>query len=150
MGGWGKLNPLPLLSCPLPCPDRDTVQGLRQLEDIAARNGMWGGGGGGDSVGRARKPGSCPASATDHCGMWEENWAPVSPQELKGQPGFLLPHVGGKPSDSWRAGEGPEKRLVTCYRAAPCLSLATCKMGIISALRAESCAALRRPLVSIQ
>lgn len=86
----GQLKPLPLLPSPLPCPDQDTVQGLRQLEDIAAQNGM-GGRAAWEGLGN---PGSCPASATDHCGMWEANWAPVSPQELQGQPVFLLPRVG--------------------------------------------------------
>lgn len=113
-GQVGQLKPLALLSSllissPLPCPDWDTMQGLRRLEDITARNGM-----GGGRVRRTRKPGSCPASVTEHCGMWEENWAPVSPQELRGQPAFLLPRVGGKPGDSWRAGAGSEKRLMTC------------------------------------
>lgn len=75
----------------LSCPDWDTVQNLKHLEETAARNGMEGPG----LEKGAKTPGSCPPSATDHYGTWED-WAPVSPKEWRVSLCFLPPWVGEK------------------------------------------------------
>lgn len=79
------------------CPDWDTVQNLKHLEETAARNGMEGPG----LEKGAKTPGFCPPSATDHCGMREDR-ASVSPKELRVSLCFPPPWVGEKPINSWR------------------------------------------------